>query len=195
MIDEFIITNLIEKEGKRPFGFARRIRDAEEVFIPPRVAEANDLKMHTKIYASIVRSHLEGGCPLVIDYIYDEAGAFAALLSKVNTQSDANSLEPELVEPNHEPSNAEIADQALQYVRSQARFVTTAQVTSHLGRHFNYPLHSKAIARILHALHEEGHICRASLNKNNVQSRSSKVVHGAPYVYDQFVELLTGQAE
>ena len=182
----------MQKPGKRPFAFARRINDAAEVFIPPRITEENQFQIHDKIFASTTPSHIPGSCALVVDYIYDESGAFSELLGHNVTQDPP---EPEPVTIKREPSNAEIADEALQYVRGQDLFVTTAQVTSHLRQHFDCIVSSKAIGRVLQLLHEEGRIIRGSLHRSTDQSRASKIVHGAPDVYDRFVELLTGTNE
>lgn len=194
MIDEFIITNLIEREEKRPFGFARRIRDAEEVFIPPRVAEANNLKMHTKIYASIVRSHLEGGCPFVIDYVYDEAGAFSALLEKVNNPSETNVTEPMPVETNvFKLTEVEIMDEVRKLMRNRDTFITTKAVTEHISKIFNHQTSSQEVGRVLDRMHSAGELSAAKLNRMTDQARASKVVYGGATAHKNFIKLLTGE--
>lgn len=194
MIDEFIITNLIEREDKRPFGFARRIRDAEEVFIPPRVAEANDLKMHTKIYASIVRSHLDGGCPFVIDYVYDEAGAFSALLEKVNNPCETTSPEPMPVENQViKLTEVEIMDEVRSLVKNRDTFITTKTVTEYISRIFDHQISSQEVGRVLDRMHSAGELSAVKLNRMNDQVRASKVVYGGPIAHKNFIKLVTGE--
>jgi hypothetical protein len=189
MIEEFVITNLIQKKGKKLFGFARRIKDAEEVFIPPHVAETNKLNIHDKIYASTTPSHNEKGCSCVIDYIYDETGAFSSLLEKKNNPIRQSSVERNMIKI----SDDHIKEEVRKSFQFKKTFFTTKAVTNHIFKALGHQISSRDIGRVLDKMHSNGEISAVKLNRMQDQARASKTAYGGIVAHSNFIKIVTGE--